>query len=1032
MKNNCIKMNRKAWLVMLFALCLAFPALAQKITVRGTVTDSTGEPLIGASVLAKGTTSGTATDFDGNFEMVVDAHATLVVSYVGCETQNVAVGGRNQIAITLKDNSVMLDEVVAIGYGTVKKEDSTGSVSTVKPSEIQSGLATSAQDLLVGQTPGVVVTSAGGPDGSATIRIRGGSSLSASNDPLIVIDGVPMDNNGMYGVGNALSMVAPDNIENMTVLKDASATAIYGSRASNGVIIITTKKGKSGRPQVNFTANMYINTAAKKYKLLNASEYRSVVEQGVADGYVSKDALSAMGSSDTNWQDQVLRTSVSHDYNLSVGGQVGFLPYRVSASYTGNKGIIKNNSMDRVTAGFNLSPKFFNGLLSINMNVKGYFIKSDFTGTTSALGAALSFDPTQSVKTAYNTVDNTRNGYTLFNGYTSWINGGKFNTNATNNPVSVLNDLSNKAEAWGSNGNLQIDYALHFFKDLHLNLNLGYDVVKSTGHQLTTANSPLAWQNNKADGAATDYCEHEFKSNTLLDFYMNYRHEWNGKTRHNLDITAGYSWQRFYSSGWNNGTLFTSPGMQIDQNADGTYYINSGTDRTGTRNSDVYNWANHLQLLSFFGRVNYTLQNRYLITATVRGDASSRFSKKNRWGVFPSVALAWKISEEHFFEGARDVMNEFKLRAGWGITGQQDIGSYYPYLATYTRATIGSYYPGLTPSTTGSYIATLYPNGYDSNLKWESTTTWNVGLDFGFLNNRITAAIDYYFRNTKDLLSYVTVPVGSATTNAMNQNIGSLQNQGVEFSLTARPVVTKDFTWTLTYNVSYNKNKITKLNNDGSYIQTGGISAGTGNTVQVHQVGYPAYSFLVYQQVYDQQGNPIEGQFVDQNGDGVINDKDLVISHSKDPKVTMTFGSTFNYKGWDFGFALRANIGNYVYNDIAANRSSLAGIYTNSNLHNLIKSDFYFKGNTTANVALSDYWLRNASFLRCDNITVGYTWQNILKSDANPLRLRLYGAVQNPFVITKYNGIDPEVSSGIDSSVYPRALTVSLGVVATF
>lgn len=1024
-------MNRKAWLVMLFALCLAFPALAQKITVRGTVTDSTGEPLIGASVLAKGTTSGTATDFDGNFEMVVDAHATLVVSYVGCETQNVAVGGRNQIAITLKDNSVMLDEVVAIGYGTVKKEDSTGSVSTVKPSEIQAGLATSAQDLLVGQTPGVVVTSAGGPDGSATIRIRGGSSLSASNDPLIVIDGVPMDNNGMYGIGNALSMVAPDNIENMTVLKDASATAIYGSRASNGVIIITTKKGKSGRPQVNFTANMYINTAAKKYKLLNASEYRSIVEQGVKDGYVSKDALSAMGNSDTNWQDQVLRTSVSHDYNLSVGGQVGFLPYRVSASYTGNKGIIKNNSMDRVTAGFNLSPKFFNGLLSINMNVKGYFIKSDFTGNTSALGAALSFDPTQSIKSGYNTTDNTGHGYTLFNGYTSWINGGKFNTNATNNPVSVLNDCSNKAEAWGSNGNLQIDYALHFFKDLHLNLNLGYDVVKSTGHQLTTANSPLAWQNNKSDGAATDYCEHEFKSNTLLDFYLNYRHEWDGKSRHNLDITAGYSWQRFYSSGWNNGTLFTSPGLNISQDGD-NYFISEGTDRTGQRNSDVYNWANHLQLLSFFGRVNYTLQNRYLITATVRGDASSRFSKKNRWGVFPSVALAWKISEEHFFEGARDVMNELKLRAGWGITGQQDIGSYYPYLATYTRATIGSYYPGLTPATAGTYIATLYPNGYDSNLKWESTTTWNVGLDFGFLNNRITAAIDYYFRNTKDLLSYVTVPVGSATTNAMNQNIGSLENQGIEFSLTARPVVTKDFTWTLTYNVAYNKNKITKLNNDGSYIQTGGISAGTGNTVQVHQVGYPAYSFLVYQQVYDQQGNPIEGQFVDQNGDGVINDKDLVISHSKDPKVTMTFGSTFNYKGWDFGFALRANIGNYVYNDIAANRSSLAGIYTNSNLHNLIKSDFYFKGNTTANVALSDYWLRNASFLRCDNITVGYTWKNILKSDANPLRLRLYGAVQNPFVITKYNGIDPEVSSGIDNSVYPRALTVSLGVVATF
>lgn len=1026
MKNICFQMNRKAWIVMLFALCLAFPALAQKITVTGTVVDGTGEPLIGASVIPQGTNLGAATDFDGKFQLEVASNATLVVSYVGYETQNVPVNGQTIIKITMKENSLLLDEVVAIGYGTVKKNDATGSVATVKPSEIQAGLATSAQDLLVGQTPGVVVTTSAGPEGSGTIRIRGGSSLNANNDPLIVVDGVPLDNSSVQGMGNPLSMIAPDNIENMTILKDASATAIYGSRASNGVIIITTKKGKAGKPQVNFSANMYINTARKKWDVLNASEFSEKIRS-----YYGADSEQAalLGTDNTNWQDQILRTTVSHDYNLSVGGTAGFLPYRVAVTYTNNNGILKNTRMDRLTFGFNLTPEFLGGRLKVNANAKGYYIKNQFSDT-GAIGAALQMDPTSPV---YNNQTATMpDGSTgkLWNGYYSQMSGTQFNTNGTNNPLATIEDKDDKASIWRSNGNLQIDYGLKWLPDLHFNLNLGYDVSKSKENIYMAANSPTSWDSYNSDGAGTHYYVEEFKSNTLLDFYINYKKEVE-KIRSNFDVTVGYSWQHFKADGSNNGTEYTTDGYGIPVlNADGSYTLSTGTSRVGTTytNADQTAWANHLQLLSFFGRLNYSLYDRYLLTVTMRGDASSRFHKDNRWGKFPSVALGWKISDEDWMKGTKDVMNELKLRLGWGITGQQDIGSYYPYLAVYTTSVQGSNYPSLTGS---GYINTLYPEGYDANLKWEETTTWNAGLDFGFLNNRITASLDYYYRETKDLLSYITVPVGSATTNAMYQNIGTLENKGLEFSITARPIVTKDFTWTVNYNVGWNDNKITKLNNDGSYVKTGSISAGTGNTVQVHAVGYPAYSFYLYEQVYDENGNPLEGVYVDQNGDGDINDEDLRIRHSKDPKVTMTFGSNFNYKNWDLSFSLRANIGNYVYADVLANGSTLSQTYYNGHLVNLIDTDYYFDGtiNSTTGIALSDYWLRNASFLRCDNITIGYTWPDLLK---NQLRLRLYGAVQNPFIITKYKGLDPEVFGGIDNNVYPRAITCTLGLVATF
>ncbi len=1039
MKNICFHLNRKFLVTMVMLLTLSLPALAQKITVSGTVVDEHGEALIGATVMEKGTSTGTATDIDGNFTLNVEPNATLVVSYIGYDPQDVAVHGQTHLNITMNQNATTLAETVVIGYGSVKKSDATGSVSMVMPDEVEAGLATSAQDLLVGASPGVVVTSSGGsPEGGATIRIRGGSSLSASNDPLIVLDGVPLSNDGVQGMANPLAMISPDNIESMTILKDASATAIYGSRASNGVIIITTKKGKAGRPQVNFSANFYVNTARRTWSVLDANEF----SEKIIDFWGPKSAAAkALGDANTDWQKQVLRTSFSHDYNLSVGGTVGFLPYRVSGSYTMNNGILKDSQMQRVTAGISLTPQFFGGLLKINANVKGYYIRNKFSDE-GAVGAAVAMNPTVPVMSWLpnpNPATNEAYPY-LYNGYTtSTTSNNAFNMNATNNPLAIIKDREDISNVYRSNGNLQIDYAFHFLPDLHANLNLGYDVSKSSENINVDANSVRAWDGYKQNGAGSYYHCYELRRNTLLDFYLNYKKEFD-KIESNLDAMVGYSWQRFDSHGRNNGTVFTTPGFYPlngetadEEKVKGNLIYDTATE-AGQQYKPEYFWnSGNLMLVSFFGRINYSFKDTYLLTFTLRDDGTSRFSKENRWGLFPALALGWKINNMPFMEKYRANMNEFKLRLGWGVTGQQSVGGYFPYQAAYSIAQTGSYYPNMyTGKIDGKSGLTYYPTIYNQNLKWEETTTWNVGLDMGWWNNRFTVALDWYLRESKDLISYVTVAPGAATSNMMDQNIGTLRNVGLEATIGARIFDTEDFTWNTSLNVAWNKNEITKLNNTddpNSYVTTGGISGGTGNTVQAHKVGYPAYTFLLYEQVYDPQGNPIEGCYVDQNGDGNIDDNDRVFKHSKDPKVTMAWNNTFSYKNWDFGFQLRASIGNYVYNDVLSTHSTLTSTFNNDALSNMIKTDYYFKGGQETNTYLSDYWLKNAGFVRCDNITVGYTWPNLLD---NNLRLRLFGAVQNPFVITKYKGLDPEVFGGIDNNVYPRPVTFTLGLVATF
>ncbi|MDE5857473.1 MAG: TonB-dependent receptor [Muribaculaceae bacterium] len=1035
-------MTGKAWMAIFMVLCLSFPALAQKITVTGTVYDNLGEPLMGASVIAEGAASGVGTDLDGNYRIEVEPNAVLIVSYIGFEPQRINVEGRTHIDVTLSENAVMLQEVVAIGYGVVKKSDATGSVAVIKPDDIEAGLATSTQDLLVGASPGVVVTPDGGnPTGGASIRIRGGSSLSASNDPLIVIDGVPQTNQSNGGGMSALTMVNPANIESMTILKDASATAIYGSRASNGVIIITTKKGQSGRPQVSFAANFSVNTARNTLKLMNAAQFIDVVTANLGESSIAQLGYTPYGSGadvqpvmyNTDWQKEVLRTTFSHDYSLSVGGTVGILPYRVNVSYTNNEGILKTSSMDRTTVGINLSPKFFNGLLQINANVQGTYAATG-NADTGAIGGAISMDPTKPVMSNVEMAGNT--GLKLYNGYYNYAPAGIYDRNGAKNPVQLLEDVDSKNKTWSSSGNLQIDYALHFLPDLHLNLNLGYQVSKNDCNSITAANSVMNWTNDGlsgmgAAGAASLYKWHEIQQNTLLDFYANYRKNFEA-IKSNLDVMVGYSWQRMNYFGHSNTYVHSlgfvnslgNPGFNYNT---GYYMDYSKENHIGeiVNNAPDKRWANPLQLISFFGRLNYSFDDKYLLTFNLRDDASSRFSKDTRWGLFPSVALGWKIINEEFMSGARGCMNDFKLRLGWGQTGQQDIGSFFPYLPIYTS----SYEPGFQyPGMNGEWLEVLYPQAYDQNIKWETTTTWNVALDFGFLNNRITGSIEYYLRNTKDLLAF-TPALGMNTSNFLTTNIGSLRNYGLEFNVTARPVVTKDFTWTTGLNVAWNRNEITALTGDAatSEISARDLPSGTGGKLQWHLVGEPAYTFRVYQQVYDNDGNPVPNQYVDQNADGKIDDKDLINFHSPEPKVTLAWNNTFNYKNWDFGFALRANLGNWVYNNPRYERTNLAKV-DQYGLNNLIRDEFLFKTNPEQ-LKLSDYFVENAAFLRCDNITVGYTFDHLLKDKLN---LRLFGACQNPFVITKYKGLDPEVFSGIDNNVYPRPVTFTLGLVATF
>lgn len=1000
----------KALLTLLVGLFLSIGAFAQQIAVKGHVKDTTGEPVIGANVLVKGTTNGTITDFDGNFMLNVPKDAILSVSFVGYKSAEVKAA--STVMVTLEDDSQVLDAVVVIGYGSVKKNDMTGSVTAIKPDKLNKGLITNAQDMMTGKIAGVSVISKGGAPGEgATIRIRGGSSLTAENDPLIVIDGLAMDNKGVKGLANPLSMVNPNDIESFTVLKDASATAIYGSRASNGVIIITTKKAQAGaRPTISYDGNVSVSTVKSTVDVMDGDQFRSFIKDIWGE---DSEAYSKLGNANTDWQKEIFRPAVSTDHNLTISGGLKNMPYRVSFGYTNQNGIVKTSKFERYTASVSLTPSFFEDHLKVNANLKGMIAKNRYADG-SAVGSAVSFDPTQSVRS-----DDPYHQY-YFDGYFQWNTDASslnddtwkrtFNSNAPGNPVALLEEKDDRAISKSLIGNLELDYKFHFLPDLHAHVNGGMDL--STGKQYTDV-SPYSSTNNYYGSYGW---EQKDKYNLSLNAYLQYSKDFTDK--HRFDVMAGYEWQHFHDTS--------------DQEYWGLYPLsNNVVENRGQRyNNTSSGSATESYLVSFFGRVNYTLLDRYLFTATVRQDGSSRFHKNNRWGLFPSFALGWKLKEEAFLKDV-DVLSDLKLRLGYGITGQQNINSGdYPYLAVYETNKDGAYYPILGEGTT------YRPNAYNPDLKWEKTTTYNVGLDFGFLNNRINGAVDYYYRKTTDLLNSVFVSAGTNFKNKVLSNVGSLENSGIEFSINSKPVVTTDWTWDLGFNITYNKNEITKLTTGDSenyYVAAGdNIGGGRDMKAMAHAVGHPASSFYVYQQVYDENGKPIENEFVDRNGDGTINGDDRYFYKKPTADVLMGLTSRLSYKSWDFSFSLRASLNNYVYNSVEAGGSDCnpTSVYSFGALNNRplmgVANNIQ---NLKDNTLLSDYFVQNASFMKCDNITLGYSFKKLFGA---PIGGRVYAAVQNVFTITKYKGLDPEVEKGLDNNIYPRPLTTLIGLSLNF
>lgn len=976
-------------LLLLAAMIISTTGYAQVKTISGKVTDSgNGEALPGVSVVVKGTTKGTATNFDGEFKLDVEANQTLIFSFIGYTPQEVVVGSGNVINVQLAQSIESLEEVMVIGYGTVKKNDATGSVQAITSEDFNPGAIVTPEALISGKIAGVQITNGGGSPGEgATIRIRGGSSLSASNDPLFVIDGVPVDNDGISGMKNPLSTINPNDIETFTVLKDASATAIYGSRASNGVVIITTKKGLKGNPlKVNYNQYFAVSSPINQIPVLDADKYRDLVTELYSD---NTKAMAILGKANTNWQDEIYQTAIGIDHNLSLTGNLANQPFRASVGYTNQDGILKTDWMGRWTGTVGYNPSLFDDHFRININLKGMLIDNNFANR-GAIGSAVGFAPSQPVFDSNN-----------FGGFFYWKqpNGDPI-TPTTYNPVAQLMMVDDQANVKRSLGNVQFDYRFHFLPDLRANLNLGYDYSASEGTSFTPENAPWSYDKLKGGGNKTAYSQD--KKNTLLDFYLNYVKEIESfKSR--VDVMAGYSWQHF----WRAGETKSS-------NASGSYKYPDTDYKTES------------YLVSFFGRLNYSLMERYLLTFTIRDDGSSRFSPETRWGLFPSAAFAWKIIDEPFIANQK-LFSDLKLRLGYGITGQQNISDNdYPYMPRYTHGLSDAQY-----QFGNTFYTTIRPEGYDANIKWEETTTYNIGLDYGFIDNRINGAVDIYQRNTNDLINFIPVPAGTNLTNYILTNVGNLENQGVEFSINAIPVSKKDLTWEIGFNATYQKTEITKLtaNEDPNYIgvQVGGISGAVGNTIQIHSVGYSPNSFFVYEQVYDEAGKPIEGLFVDRNGDKVITNDDRYRYQKPTPDLYMGFSTKLNYKNWDFGFNGRISLGNYVYNNIWSGQS-LANVYQSTGvLNNVHENALYTRFENPK--YFSDYFVQHASFVKLDNLNIGYTLTNFYNSR---MKIRLYGTAQNLFTLTEYEGLDPEIAGGIDNNSYPRPRTFMFGVNVDF
>ena len=980
-----VKLMPKRMLALICGLILSITAFAQQITVNGNVVDATGEPIIGATVRVAGQQGGVITDFDGNFHIQANSGATITVSYVGYQEAQVAAAPR--VNIVLQDDAQLLKDVVVIGYGTVKKSDATGSVMSVEADQLNKGLATSPADLLQGKTPGVqITTNSGAPGAGSTIRIRGGSSLSASNDPLIVIDGLPISGTSISG-GDVLNTINPNDIESFSILKDASATAIYGSRASNGVILITTKKGKAGsKPRVNIDMTGTVKTVAKKVDVLDANAFREFFTANYAD---NADAMAALGNANTNWQDQIYRTAFSEEINASVtGGYVAknkafSMPYRVSAGFLNNDGTLKTTNMNRGTIGLNLTPTLLNDRLTINLNGKGVFTHNSFADE-GAIGQAVKYNPLKPV-------------YNEDGSYHYWMISGLPNSMSLLNPVAQLYQQNKDSYVRRFVGNAQFDYKFKFLEGLRANLNLGLDYSTTTGWNVTEKDSEISWHNKVENGSGAWQKYTQKRQDKTLEFYLAYARELK-EINSRFDILGGYSWQHFHNE---------------------TTDFKRANDGSGTEFNYTPLFKTESYLVSFYGRLNYTFMDRYLLTATLRNDGTSRF-QNNKWGLFPSVALAWRISEEPFLHNV-DWLSNLKLRLGYGITGQQNIGQGdYPSIPTYHTNMGGSYY-----WFGNNVIVPITPKGYAAQIKWEETTTYNIGLDFGFWNNRINGSVDVYKRVTNDLLNYVPVAGLTNLTNYLLQNVGDMENKGIEVALNVVPIEKKDLRWEIGVNVAYNKNEITRLtaSDDPSYlgVETGGISGGVGNNIQIQKVGNPLNSFYVFQQVYDEAGKPLEGVYVDRNHDGQITDDDRYVYYKPDADVNIGLNTELSYQKWTLSASLRSSLGNYVYNNVQSDAEMKADMWTNNFIANRISSAPYT--NFAQAQYKSDYYVQNASFLKLDRVTLAYNicdWA------------RVHFTAQNIFTITNYKGVDPEVAGGIDNNMYPRSRNFLVGASFNF
>ncbi len=970
-----MKQIRQLFLGILFLLPLMMSA---QTIITGNVKDDLGEMLPGVSVMISGTTSGTATDFDGNYTIEAKQGDVLLFSFVGMTTATRTVGKENVINVSLVSQENTLDEVVLIGYGTTTIKDATGSVAAITEKDFNQGNIPTPAGLITGRVAGVDVTTDGSPGGGSAIRIRGGSSLGASNDPLIVIDGLPISNSNAGGSRSILASINPNDIESFSILKDASATAIYGSRASNGVIIISTKKGRDSF-QVDINLQMGYQTLVEKVDIFGADEFRDLIGKRI-DGGQSGISLDQLGTSNTNWQDEIYEEKFTSDASISLRGGLfgGAIPTRLSLGYTNQPGLRKTSEFERGTSSLSMNPSLLDDHLKINFNVNLSEEHNRFADGVE--GAALIFDPTQPVYDATSP----------FGGYFEYHTNGEPN-NAPRNPVASLMQVKNVSNVKRLYGNFEVNYKFHFLPEMSAVVNLGYDNSDGRGsynRSKESINGYRSGNNQPFLGTQSSYTSN--RTNRLLDAYLNYDKDFDN---FGLEVTAGYSYQKFEAKDYNSGNI-VDPDHESDVNT----------------HPDVV-------LIGYFARTNLSFNDKYLLTLSYRRDGTSRFSEDNRWGNFPAAAFAWKISEEDFLNDS-NTLSTLKLRLGWGITGQQDIAASYAYLGRYiVHNSNAQYIFGNTP------IAPGIPQSVFEDLKWEETTTYNVGFDYGFFNDLLTGSLEVYLKESNDLLASVPVADGSNFSNVGWQNIGKFTSKGIEFSIGADVINKENLRWTLNYNISANKTEIEELAGDRD-IEIGGIAGGTGSRIQVHKEGFSPYSFNVFKQLYDEAGAPVEGAYVDINQDGIVNTADRYIYKKPAADILMGFQSNFNYKNFDFAFNLRASIGNYNYNNVNSNRAQYNNLQATTALGNIPTSVLASNFNETASVLISDYYMENASFLKMDNLTFGYNFNDMKGSVSN---IRLWTGVQNVFTITNYTGLDPEVFGGIDNSIYPRPRTFLLG-----